>query len=257
MCELFAMSAKYPTQVQLSLATFAEHGGHSGPHKDGWGIGYYQHNDAWLVKAPESAADSATQALVRASAPASRLVISHIRLATQGAVGLSNTQPFSYPLAGKRILFAHNGHVPAVLAMRHPLAYQSLGDTDSEHVFAQLLTILEKVDALCDAEKFTKIERFLNTLAELGPLNLLFSDSEHLYAYSNKRTQKNGQVSAPGMHFLCRQCNAEQERALSGVEIQGDQQNLILFASVPLSDEHWQPMTPNVLYVAKQGMLIR
>jgi len=195
--------------------------------------------------------------LVRASAPPSALVISHIRLATQGAVGLSNTQPFSYPLAGKRIVFAHNGHVPKILESNEPNAYQPLGDTDSEQVFARLLSKLAQVESLPPVDKFAEVERFLISLADLGPLNLLFSDSDYLYAFSNKRTQKNGEVTAPGMHFLCRQCNAENERKLSGVDINDDQQNLILFASIPLSTERWQPMKPNCLYVAQQGELIR
>ncbi len=35
MCELFAMSARRPTTVSLSLEEFSHHGGLSGPHKDG------------------------------------------------------------------------------------------------------------------------------------------------------------------------------------------------------------------------------
>ncbi|MDX1472613.1 MAG: class II glutamine amidotransferase, partial [Reinekea sp.] len=103
MCELFAVSARHPTSIQVSMSVFAEHGGLTGPHKDGWGIAYYQGNDAWLVKAPESAANSQTQALVRASAPLTNLALAHIRLATQGNVSLNNTQPFSFPLHGKKI----------------------------------------------------------------------------------------------------------------------------------------------------------
>jgi hypothetical protein len=38
MCELFAMSTRYPSTVQLSLEEFSRHGGLFGPHKDGWGI---------------------------------------------------------------------------------------------------------------------------------------------------------------------------------------------------------------------------
>jgi predicted glutamine amidotransferase len=34
MCELFAMSAKYPSAVWLSLEKFSRHGGLSGPHRD-------------------------------------------------------------------------------------------------------------------------------------------------------------------------------------------------------------------------------
>ena len=42
MCELLALSSNQPATVSFSLMQFAAHGGFSGPHKDGWGIGYYQ-----------------------------------------------------------------------------------------------------------------------------------------------------------------------------------------------------------------------
>ncbi len=58
MCELFAMSSKLPTTVTLSLKTFAEHGGGSGPHTDGWGIAYYHDNYARLIKDRGAAHDS-------------------------------------------------------------------------------------------------------------------------------------------------------------------------------------------------------
>jgi glutamine amidotransferase len=38
MCELSAMSALQPAEVSFSLEEFSQHGGLSGPHKDGWGI---------------------------------------------------------------------------------------------------------------------------------------------------------------------------------------------------------------------------
>ena len=41
MCELFAMSSRVPATVTFSLEEFARHGGLTAPHKDGWGIVYY------------------------------------------------------------------------------------------------------------------------------------------------------------------------------------------------------------------------
>lgn len=45
MCELFAMAAKVPSTVQWSLEEFSRHGGLSGPHKDGWGIAWYDERE--------------------------------------------------------------------------------------------------------------------------------------------------------------------------------------------------------------------
>jgi glutamine amidotransferase len=259
MCELFALSAKYPTKVKLSLSTFASHGGRSGPHKDGWGVAYYHGDDAWLVKEAQSAADSKTQNFVRETAPESTLILSHIRLATHGEVSLANTQPFSFPLNGQRITFGHNGHVPSILSTGLGQHYQPVGSSDSETVFAMLLHKLHEMSALAEESQedaFGQLERFLQRLATHGPLNITWSDGTSLFAFSNKRTQGDKTISAPGMHLLCRECSAAEEFVMSGVTIGGNQQHLVMFASVPLSDEHWVPMEPNKLYVAREGSLI-
>lgn len=257
MCELFAMSAKYPTRVHFSMSIFAQHGGDTGPHKDGWGVAYYQGKETWRTKAAESAAFSNTLEFVRENAPATSLMLSHIRLATHGDVNLENTQPFSYPLHGKRITFAHNGHVPDLLESHSPTLYQPIGTTDSETVFAMVLARFKQLAELDRDQRFNALEMFLQDLGNAGPLNVVFSDSQYLFAFSNKRTQPDKSIRPPGMHFLCRQCSSRQELDLSGVQIGGDQQELVLFASVPLSSEDWQPMEPNRLYVAEQGHLIR
>jgi glutamine amidotransferase len=50
MCELFAMSARLPSTVKLSLEEFSSHGGLTGTHKDGWGIAWYEDGDVRLLK---------------------------------------------------------------------------------------------------------------------------------------------------------------------------------------------------------------
>ncbi len=58
MCELLGMSSNLPATLSLSLMKLAEHGALSGPHKDGWGVGYYEGGDVRLIKGTEAAADS-------------------------------------------------------------------------------------------------------------------------------------------------------------------------------------------------------
>ena len=48
MCERFAMSAWHPATVKLLLEEFSGRGGLTGPHEDGWGIGWYDQNDIRL-----------------------------------------------------------------------------------------------------------------------------------------------------------------------------------------------------------------
>lgn len=244
MCELFAINARLPTDIKDSMPTFAQRGGLLGPHKDGWGVAFYAGGDAWIVREAAAAAHSELEQTTLHHAPLSSIIVSHIRLATHGPVSLANTQPFSFPQQGKRIVFAHNGHVPEIGRLNLNRAYQPIGDTDSEQVFTSLLSMLAATQSLTETERFHAIHQFLLPIAELGPLNLLFSDGDVLFAFSNKRTQANGAISAPGLHSLQRSC----------VGGPGKQQ-LLLFASVPLTPEAWQPLTPNRLYVAKDGEL--
>jgi glutamine amidotransferase len=94
MCELFAMSARYPSTVRLSLEEFSRHGGLSGPHKDGWGIAWYDERDVRLVKETSPAAGSPCVRFIQDNPFVSPFVISHVRKATRGAVALRNCQPF-------------------------------------------------------------------------------------------------------------------------------------------------------------------
>ncbi|WP_310387389.1 class II glutamine amidotransferase [Roseateles sp.] len=42
MRELFAISTKNPSTIQMALVEFSRHGGLSAPHKDGLGIAWYE-----------------------------------------------------------------------------------------------------------------------------------------------------------------------------------------------------------------------
>ncbi len=42
MCELLGMSANVPTDICFSFTGLIQRGGNTGPHKDGWGITFYE-----------------------------------------------------------------------------------------------------------------------------------------------------------------------------------------------------------------------
>jgi predicted glutamine amidotransferase len=125
MCELFAMSALQPAEVSFSLEEFSQHGGLSGPHKDGWGIAFYQDRDALIIREPLPAASSAYVRFIESTPIRSRLVLSHIRRATQGGVNLENTQPFARELGGRLHVFAHNGQLDVTQLSERPLGVAS------------------------------------------------------------------------------------------------------------------------------------
>jgi predicted glutamine amidotransferase len=64
MCELFGMSARFPTTIHLSLDELARHGGGRGP-RDGWGIAFAQQGDALVVREPGAVSESACRAFLQ------------------------------------------------------------------------------------------------------------------------------------------------------------------------------------------------
>ena len=111
------------------------------------------------------------------------------------------------------------------------------------------------------AQRAEIIKAVFDRMSVLGPANFLYGDGDYLYAYANRRTQAQGCIEPPGMYYLCRDCDRDQEaKPLPSVEIQRDKgvarQKLVLFASVPLSDEKWLPFAQNQLIIARNGDII-
>ena len=56
MCELLAMSANTPTDLCFSFTGLTRRGGDTGPHKDGWGVAFYEGKGVRLFHDPEPCA---------------------------------------------------------------------------------------------------------------------------------------------------------------------------------------------------------
>lgn len=268
MCELFAMSSLYPAAVSISLSRLAEHGGLTGPHRDGWGVAYQEGRDARLFKGTEPASDSPWVPFIRDRAIESPLVISHIRRATLGGKSYSNCQPFIRELGGRMHLFVHNGHLPGIAADPEFSIgiHRPVGETDSEYAFCSLLARLrphwlEGAGAPPLKARFELLRQFAAELRPLGPANFLYSDGEYLFAHGDRRHQPDGSIAAPGLHFLERHCRAPNRFRSPGVSLDigrhdGGEQRVVLFASVPLSDEQWRPLEEGALLVAGHGTIV-
>jgi len=263
-CELFAMSSRYPTSVGFSLETLARRGGRDGPHKDGWGVAYYEGHDVFVLREPRPASESGLVRFMEKNGPPSNLVLSHIRQATQGGTALRNTQPFQRELAGRAHVFAHNGDMPGIRdhCRLESHRYAPVGDTDSEFAFCCLLERLGKLWDLA-MDKPPSLEARLEVVAEfaawlrpLGPFNFIYSDSDALFAHSHRRNHGDGEVRPPGLHLLVRSCNEEAvDLTKSGVILAPVAQELALVASVPLTSEAWEPIGEGEVIAVTQGVV--
>ena len=188
MCELLGMSANVPTDIVFSFTGLIERSGNTGPHKDGWGISFYEGKACRTFHDPEAACDSAIANLVKNYPIKSNIVISHIRLANRGKVNLANTHPFTRELWGCHITFAHNGQLRGI--KKKPLkSFKPVGTTDSEHAFCWLLGELKQT--FPERPSRAKLKKFLkqhcDQLRELGTFNMLLSDSKYLFAYCSTK----------------------------------------------------------------------
>ena len=269
MCELVAMSARYPTNLTLSLQALTEHS-NSGGHSDGWGVAYYNDRDAWRVRDTKAAYASPWAQLLSEKGFTSRLAIAHIRKATRGAVVLENTQPFEREMGGRIHVFTHNGDLPGVESVCQNAngRYRPVGETDSEEVFCQLMNRLDAAGAMTGSVDFeTKWHIFRNLcdeLRSLGPANFLYGDSEYLFVHGNRRTQNDCEVRPPGLHWLCRECRQESEAGFSSKAIatrdlppdSPELQRVVIVASVPLSDEPWSALDEGETLAIRDGRLV-
>jgi len=185
MCELLGMNSNNPADICFSFTGLMQRGGKTGPHKDGWGIAFYEGRGCRTFHDPFPSADSEIAKLVKRYPIKSRNVICHIRKANSGKVCLENTHPFVRELWGRNWTFAHNGQLRGIKKLKL-VHYFPVGTTDSEHAFCWLLDQIytkfpkppkkdEKVAAL--------IKTLCANLVQHGVFNFLMCDSKYLYAH--------------------------------------------------------------------------
>jgi glutamine amidotransferase len=266
MCELFAMSSRHPANVRFSLEEFSRHGGLAGPHKDGWGIAWYEGGDVRLVKEPSAASDSACLGFIQDHPFRSSLVVAHIRKATQGRLTLANTQPFTRELGGCMQAFAHNGDLDGASLRNsfHLGAYHPVGETDSEYAFCALLERLARLwrepkRAPPVAMRLALVSQFAAGLRALGPANFLYADGDALFVHGHKRTHADG-IRPPGLHLLCRTCAGETGAFVTeGLAIgpAAAAQEVVIAASVPLTaGEPWRALADGEIVAVRGGRIV-
>jgi glutamine amidotransferase len=185
MCELLGMSANVPTDICFSFTGLVQRGGGTGPHKDGWGITFYEGKGCRTFKDPQPSFNSPIARLVQEYPIKSCAVVSHIRQANRGRVALENTHPFTRELWGRHWTYAHNGQLKGYrkLETGH---FRPIGQTDSEHAFCWLLHQLS-LKFPRQPRNVPAVFRYIALLAEQlrqkGVFNMLLSDGRFVMAY--------------------------------------------------------------------------
>ncbi len=132
MCELLGMSANVPTDICFSFTGLVQRGGGTGPHKDGWGITFYEGKGCRTFKDPQPSFNSPIAKLVRDYPIKSCSVVAHIRPRLIGARWrwkILTHLPASY--GGRNWTYAHNGQLTGYKLLETG-NFRPVGETDSE-----------------------------------------------------------------------------------------------------------------------------
>jgi predicted glutamine amidotransferase len=203
MCELLGMSANVPTDIVFSFTGLMQRGGRTGPHRDGWGIGFYEGRGLRLFQEPRASSESEVAQMVQRYPIKSEVVIGHVRQANVGRVCLANTHPFVRELWGRNWCFAHNGQLADFRPA--PGFYQAVGDTDSESAFCDLLNRLRGAFS-----QPVPIEQLLPELLaacamyrRYGVFNCLLSDGDWLFSFCTTKLAHITRRAPFGPAHLC------------------------------------------------------
>ena len=250
------MSANTPTDIRFSFSGLIQRGGRTGPHRDGWGIAFYESRGCRTFHDPAPSSTSEVAKLVESHAVKSRTVICHIRKATgTSKICLENTHPFTRELWGRSWAFAHNGRLKGI---KHwPLGtYRPIGTTDSEHAFCWLLGRVRRRFPE-PPEDLGTIARYIGTLCgrigRTGTFNIMLADSRNLYCYCSTH-----------LSWLTRRAPFGEARLID-TEMTVDfahettpKDVVTIIATQPLThSEPWQAMAPGSLAVFRNGRRAR
>lgn len=257
MCELLGIVASHPADVTFSFTGFAQRGGRTGPHADGWGLTLYEGNFARTFREHHPAFSSPLARFLRENPILTQLAVAHIRKATRGVASIQNTHPFVRIWHRRHLTFAHNGTLPNV--KQRPLRYEStLGDTDSEYAFCVMVEMLREAYGPRYPENPAELGKTLyeiaNELGRDGMFNFLFADGEHLYARCGDSLYRTEHHRPEAPATLA---DGEVKVKLGDIHAAPDVARIALVATKPLTDaERWRKADAGMLWVFSQGELI-
>ncbi len=239
MCRLLGVVSSEATDFRFhlraaprSLATLSPH------HPDGWGVAVLDEAGVWNVtKHPECA--HVDERFDEAAAARGRMLIAHVRKRTVGSIATENTHPFH---RGEWV-FAHNGTIEDTTWLESHTSFERrgeiVGSTDSERLFAYLLTALDAhpedvgVATLADAV----VHAMRELLAHVScSANFLLARGAVMFAH---RFGRELCLLERGSHDRVRPSRRSHETAAVIDTPWSQRRHAIFVASERLTDEEW------------------
>ena len=259
MCQLLGMNSRLPAALSLSFTSFAQRGGGTAHHGDGWGMAFFESEGAQPGKGvryfieKDSAATSPMAQMLRTYPIKSHNVIAHVRKATVGAVTLENSHPFVRELWGRYWVFAHNGDLKDFNPPMHG-SFRPVGNTDSELAFCWLMQELAKshYGVPSVVELTLTLAELVPKIASHGAFNFLLSNGQALWAHASTH-----------LHYLVRQYPfgevhlKDEDMRVDLGELNGIEDRQVIVVTEPLTtNEDWIAFAPNEMVVFVDGDVI-
>ena len=261
MCELLGLCFNQPVRATLSFSALLVG---SDFNADGWGIGFHPDGKGAMIykealpgNESELAGHVAHYPHVRSSN-----FVAHIRKASKGTVCYSNSHPFSRHHSKTQIIFAHNGTLRSRLPYP-PVDFLPTGNTDSEAAFCHLLWKMNENDIfprnmgeynVYSQKHIEETYKILKSINQKGSFNCLFSYGTFLFAY---RGHDSNTLFMTGRKHPFTTCTFRDNEIKVDLRLskQQDERGYII-ATVPLTDEEWQPFKPGQLTVFRAGTIV-
>jgi len=258
MCQLLGMNSHLPASLTLSFTGFAQRGGGTGHHGDGWGIAFFESDDSTPGKGvrhfvdKRSAATSPIAQMLKNYPIKSHNVVAHVRKATIGQVTLENTHPFVRELWGRYWVFAHNGDLKNFAPHLHG-HFKPVGNTDSELAFCWLMQELAKSHAdLPAVDELTRtLQELVPQISRHGTFNFLLSNGQALWAHATTHL-----CYVLRAHPFNQVHLKDDDVTVNLAQFNSPEDRLAIIVTEPLTtDEDWTPFAPGELNVFVDGTL--
>ena len=276
MCQLLGMNCNAPTDATFSFRGFAQRGGATGDHADGWGIAFFEgarcadgDSDPNDNSADSSTDDKGLRHFVdhqaACSSPVaelisrypikSRNVIAHIRKATQGRVALENCHPFVRELWGRYWVFAHNGNLVDFAPRLHG-NFRPVGSTDSERAFCWIMQELAKSHAGVPSvpELTLTLRELAARIAPHGTFNFLLSNGQALWAHASTKPDSPGLCYTLRRHPFAHATLQDEDLSINFADHTRPTDRVAVVVTTPLTtNEVWTTVQPGKLVVFSGG----
>jgi glutamine amidotransferase len=257
MCQLLGMNCNTPTDITFSFSGFAQRGGNTDHHGDGWGVAFFEGEGEGKglrhFVDHSSAATSPVAELIRRYPIKSKNVIAHIRKATQGVVALENCHPFVRELWGRYWVFAHNGDLKDFAPRLHG-SFKPVGNTDSELAFTYIMQELAKSHAGVPsvAELTITLREIAAHIHRFGTFNFLLSNGQALWAHASTNL-----YYVTRQHPFAHAALVDEDVNINFAEHTSVHDRVAVVVTAPLtSNEAWVQMEAGELSVFVDGQVL-